>query len=111
MDENVIRQKFKAGNNNREYKMQEIKDSSVYSKEIKGNLPGLYYLIFWKDYPQEKTIWGPTLVVWHLQKLINIFYKNHFDMLIAIFPLVNNAPLMAKSIAKLSKFVTKPKSS
>ena len=37
--------KFDAGDD-KEYEVEEIKDSAVYAKETKGYLPGLYYLVF-----------------------------------------------------------------
>ena len=36
---------FDAGDN-KEYKVEAIKDSAVYAKEAEGYLPGLYYLVF-----------------------------------------------------------------
>ena len=36
---------FDAGDN-KKYKVEVIKDSTVYAKEVEGHLPGLYYLIF-----------------------------------------------------------------
>ena len=45
---------FKAGNN-KEYKIDGIWDSAVYTKEsATGQLSGLYYLILWKDYPEDE---------------------------------------------------------
>ena len=35
---------FKASNN-KKYKVEAIKDSTVYAKKIEGHLPGLYYLV------------------------------------------------------------------
>ena len=38
-----------------EYKLEAIRDSAVYaSKSESGQLPGLYYLVAWKGYPEEK---------------------------------------------------------
>ena len=45
---------FDAGDN-KEYKAKTMKDSSVYIKETKKHLPGLYYQISWKSYPEEKS--------------------------------------------------------
>ena len=33
------------GDNNEEYKMEAIQDSTVYEKELESHLPELYYLI------------------------------------------------------------------
>ena len=53
---------FKLGNG-KEYKVEAIRDSAVYAKEVDGHLPKLYYLIAWKDYPKEGNIWEPSLIV------------------------------------------------
>ena len=57
MDEKTAEQlEFEAGNDNKEYKVEGICDSAVYAKESEvGHLPGLYYLVFWKDYPKDKS--------------------------------------------------------
>ena len=40
-----------------EYKIEAIRDSAVYAKESEsGHLPGLYYLVSWKGYPEEENI-------------------------------------------------------
>ena len=38
----------------KEYEVEAIRDSAVYAKEADGHLPGLYYLVAWKDYPKEE---------------------------------------------------------
>ena len=46
---------FDTGDNSKEYKMEAIWDSMVYTKESKsGYLSGLYYLVLWKRYPEEE---------------------------------------------------------
>ena len=40
--------------NNKEYKIETIRDSAVYIKETERYLPSLYYLVSWKDYPKKK---------------------------------------------------------
>ena len=47
---------FDAGNNkSREYKVEAIWDSAVYARESEsGHLPGFYYLVSWKRYPEEE---------------------------------------------------------
>ena len=44
---------FELGNN-KEYKVEAIWDSTVYAKEADRHLPGLYYLVAWKGYSEEK---------------------------------------------------------
>ena len=45
---------FDAGDN-KEYKVEAIIDSAVYAKEAKEYLPGLYYLVSWKNYLKEES--------------------------------------------------------
>ena len=44
---------FETGDN-KEYEVEAICDSAVYAKEADGHLPGLYYLVGWKGYPEEE---------------------------------------------------------
>ena len=44
---------FDAGNN-KEYEVEAIINSAVYIKETERHLSGLYYLVFWKGYPEKK---------------------------------------------------------
>ena len=40
-----------------EYEVEAIRDSAVYARESEsGHLPGLYYLVSWKDYLQEEKV-------------------------------------------------------
>ena len=44
-----------AGDDSKEYKVEAIQDSAVYTMESEsGHLPGLYYLVAWKGYPKEE---------------------------------------------------------
>ena len=44
-----------AGDENGEYEVEAIGDSKVYARESElGYLPGLYYLVSWKEYPEEE---------------------------------------------------------
>ena len=62
------------GNDSNEYEVEAICDSAVYARESEpGHLPGLYYLVFWKGYPEEKNTWEPVSAVQHLRKLISLF--------------------------------------
>ena len=54
---------FEAGNN-KEYEMEEIWDSAMYIMELEmGHLLGLYYLVNWKSYPDEESMWEPASAV------------------------------------------------
>ena len=56
MDENATQIEFKT-NNDKKYKIKSIQNITVYKKRLgAGYLPGLYYLISWKTYPEEKYI-------------------------------------------------------
>ena len=44
-----------AGNDSEEYEVEAIRDNAVYTRESESShLPGLYYLVSWKRYPEEK---------------------------------------------------------
>ena len=45
--------KLYAGDN-KEYEVEAIIDSAVYAKEADRDLPSLYYLVSWKDYPEKE---------------------------------------------------------
>ena len=53
---------------NKKYKVKAIIDSVVYNQQINNSnqMPGFYYLILWKNYPEEKNTWEPSSVVIHL---------------------------------------------
>ena len=38
----------------KEYKIEAIWNSAVYTNEAEGHLPGLYYLVVWKKYTKEE---------------------------------------------------------
>ena len=93
MDEKVT--KFETGNN-KEYEVEGIWDSAVYTKEsAASHLQGLYYLIFWKGYPKEENIWEPASVVQHLRKLLSALYKDNPGKPTATSPPVDTVPPIA----------------
>ena len=47
----------------KDYEVEAIWDSAVYARELKGHLPGLYYLVTWKGYPEEESTWEPASAV------------------------------------------------
>ena len=90
-----------AGNNSGEYEVEAIRDSTVYARKSEsGHLPGFYYRVSWKGYLEEENTEEPGSTIQHLKKLINSFYKDHPDKLTAIFPVIDTAPPMARSITK-----------
>ena len=56
---------FNAGDN-KEYKVEAIKDSAVYAKKAEGYLSGLYYLVSWKSYLEEESTCELSSAVMHL---------------------------------------------
>ena len=93
-----------AGDDSGEYEVEAIWDRTVYARESEtGHLPGLYYLVLWKGYPEEENTWEPASVVQHLRKLISSFYKDHFNKPTATSPAIDTAPPMARSTVKLAE--------
>ena len=91
-------------NDSGEYKLEAIRDSTLYARESEsGHLPGLYYLVFWKRYLEEKNTWEPASAVQHLRKVISLFYKDHFNKPMAISLTIDTAPPMARPIVKPTK--------
>ena len=80
-----------------EYEVEAIWDSAVYASELElGQLPGLYYLVAWKRYPEEENTWEPSFAVKHLKKLINSFYKDHPEKPTATSLHINSVPPMTR---------------
>ena len=102
VDEEVRQIKFDVGDNkSREYKVEAIRDSAVYVRESKsGYLLGFYYLVSWKEYPEEENTWEPASAIQHLRKLISLFHKDHLDKPTAISLAIDTAPPIAKPIVK-----------
>lgn len=62
----------------KEYKIKEMKDSAEYINVPAGaQLSGLYYIISWKNYPEDKSTWELALTVMQLWKMIGIFHKDY----------------------------------
>ena len=83
---------------NKEYKVEAIRDSAVYAKEANGHLLGLYYLVAWKGYPKEENTWEPSSIVLHLQTIVSTFHKNHPEKPTTILAPLDSAPPIAKPI-------------
>ena len=75
-----------------------------------GHLPGFYYLVAWKGYPEKENTWGPVLGIQHLRKSISLFHKDHPEKPAATSLLVNFAPPIARPTVKpTAKYTTKRK--
>ena len=87
---------FEAGDD-KEYEVKTIINSVVYGQKANSNqIPGLYYLVLRKGYPEEENTWDPLLAVIHLRKLISTFHKEHLKKPIATSLLLDSAPPMAR---------------
>ena len=91
---------FKPGDD-KEYKVEAIRDSAVYAKEADGHLLGLYYLVVWKVYPEEESIWESFLAVMYLRKMVSTFHKDYPEKPTAISAPLDSALPMAKPIIQL----------
>ena len=81
--------------------MKAIRDSVVYAKEADGYLPGLYYLVAWKGYPEEKNTWEPSSAIMHLRKMVSTFHKDHPEKPTATSAPLDSTPPMAKPTTQL----------
>ena len=58
VDKKTLHLEFKDNSEGKEYDVKTICDSAVYAKELEsGQFLGLYYLISWKNFPEEKNTW------------------------------------------------------
>ena len=82
--------------NNKKYKVETIKDSAIYAKEAEKHLPGRYYLVFCKDYPEEENTRESSSTFMHLWKMIFTFHKNHPEKPTATSLFLNSTLPIAK---------------
>ncbi len=81
----------------KDYEVEAIINSTVYGQQANSNqMPGLYYLVSWKGYLEEKNTWKPLSIVIHLRKLISTCHKKHPEKPTAISLPLDSAPLMAR---------------
>ena len=58
VDKKTSQLEFENDGEGEEYEVEEICDSTVYAKESQsGQLLSLYYLIYWKGFPEEENTW------------------------------------------------------
>ena len=89
---------FEAGDD-KEYEVDGIRDSAVYARESARQLPGLYYLVLWKSYPEEENTWEPTLTIQHLWRFVTAYYKDNLEKPTATSAPVDTASPMTRSSA------------
>ncbi len=90
-----LEKEFEAGNN-KEYEVEAIIDSAVYGQQANDQMPGLYYLVLWKGYPEEENTWEPSSAVIHFRKLISTFHKEHPEKPTSTSPPLDSAPPIAR---------------
>ena len=102
--------KFDVSNNEiGEYKVEVIRDSAVYARESESShLPGLYYLVSWKRYPEEENTREPASAVQHLRKLISSFYKDYPDKPTTTLLAIETTLPMARSTIRLTVKSSEP---
>ena len=101
VDEKTLQLEFEDDGEGEEYEVEAIRDSAVYAKESEsGQLPGLYYLISWKDFPEEENTWEPASAIQHLRRLVNTFHKENPDKPTATSTPVDIAPPTARPTVK-----------
>lgn len=94
----------------KEYKVDTIKNNAVYAKVIGGQLPELYYQVIWKIYSKDESIWKLASTIIYLYKMISIFHKDYPKKPMATFPLLDPTPSMATLMVKpIVKPTTKQK--
>ena len=87
--------------NSEKYKVEIIWESAIYANVFEsGHLPGLDYLVIWKNYSEEKNIWKLLSIVQYLKKLISSFYKDYLERPTATSPPINSTPLIARPTVK-----------
>ena len=85
----------------KEYELEVIRNSAVYTMELEsGHLPGLYYLVAWKSYPEEENTWEPISAVQDLGELISLFHKDHLKKPRASSPSIHSALTMGRATVK-----------
>ena len=102
MNDTQLNFEFEAGDD-KEYEVDGIRDSAVYARESAGQLPGLYYLVSWKGYPEEENTWEPASAIQHLQRLVTAYHKDNPEKPTATSVPIDTAPPMARPTAAPTK--------
>lgn len=103
MNKTTSQLKFEGNNKGKEYKVETICNSAVYAKESdSGHIPGPYYLVSWKSYPEEENTWESASAIQYLRRLFSTFHKEDLQKPTATSPPVNFVLPIAKPIVKPS---------
>lgn len=97
MDKTILAFEFKDGrNNDREYNVETICDSKVFTRESHNFSLGLYYLIFWKDYLEKENTWKLASTVQYFGKRLSTYHNKQPEKLTVISTLLDSGLVMAK---------------
>ncbi len=102
VDKTTFMLQFENDGNGKKYKVEAICDSVIYAKELDSghHLPGLYYLVSWKSYLEEKNTWEPATAVLHLCKIISTSYLDHSEKPTVTSLLIDSAPPIVRPTVK-----------
>ena len=101
VDKKTLQLEFEDDIKGKEYEVEVICDSAVYGKESESDqLLGLYYLISWNGFPEEKNTWELASAIQYLQRLVNTFHKENPDKPTATSTPVNTALPTARPTVK-----------
>lgn len=96
VDKTTSRLEFENSGNSKEYVVEAICNSTIYVMESESYLSNLYYLVFWKGYPDEKNIEEPVLSILYIRKLISTFHHDYPDKPTATSPSIDSTPPIAR---------------
>lgn len=76
----------------------------IYVKEFEDHLPGLYYLVYYKNYHKKENLYIYALTIRHLLRFICTFNKQQYNKLAANLFLINSAMPKTRLLLKSIKF-------
>ena len=64
VEKKTLQLEFQDNDEGEDYEVEAIRNSAVYAKKLESDqLPGLYYLISWKYFPEEENTWEPASTI------------------------------------------------